>query len=37
MREDSVNDVLVFDTGDDPDRFTAAATDLDVYGVMGKY
>lgn len=31
MREDSVDDVLVFDTGDDPDRSTAAAADLDVY------
>ena len=36
MREDSVNDVLVFDAAvrrsdDDADRSTAAATDLDVY------
>jgi hypothetical protein len=30
MREDSVDDVLVFDTGDDPDRSTAAAADFDV-------
>ena len=36
MREDSVNDVLVFDAAvrrsdDDADRSTAAATDLVVY------
>ena len=31
MREDSVDDAQVFDTGDDPYRSTAAATDLDVY------
>jgi hypothetical protein len=30
MREDSVDDVLVFDTRDDSDRSTAAATDLDL-------
>ncbi len=30
MREDSVDDVLVFDTGDDPDRSTAATANLNV-------
>jgi hypothetical protein len=31
MSQNSIDDVLVLDTRDDPDRSTAAAADFDVY------
>ena len=31
MSQNSIDDILFLDTGDDPDSAAAAATDLDVY------